>query len=1727
MAKSKKITVAITVSVLLLLGFIFFQVLLTGIVGERLKEPLSRKLGQWVNKDVEIGHLKTNIFNSLTINGLKIYQPGKKEEGPFLEIRKIGIRYNIWRLLRTRDFNRSITEIVLLDPAMHLRYRQGRWNGGEFLAGQVDAGHQLPYSLSISNGQVNFYDETGNFDQVAIKKIQGTIKQKTKTQVSFRFKAITSLSPNDRLSVAGTYLLPQSVILAEVNGKKISLQKIPQVFPALALAKAEGEMSLNLVLRYHTPRVDKFTPLENPAPTSTSENAARKTSFLTGFTCQGTAAIKKGEFWLPQIRDPLRDFSCTLEFDEKRLDFRKTAFSLANSSYFVTGSVFDFLQQPAADLKLRSTALDLSDLSRIFPDSDIPSWNLTGQGKLSLAASGPCNGLKIVSELNVAKGQIKGMPLANFKLQTLWQHNLLTINTCQSKLAGGDLTASGKIRLGVKLPLEIYELNASILHVDLAQAIKNNCTGSMDAYINAKGTWPEIDAQGRVMIRRVDVAGYALGPFDASFQYQRHDLAFSGLRLNTKDVFHGLVNFKEKLVQVSTLGVDFANKGKFGIQGKIQTSRDKQVDLLLTGNNIPVEELSSLLGLSNMYGTVDCHGTIQGSWSDPLVHMAVSGKEVLAGDRKIIVDGECLVTKEKLELPGFKINRNSKISGTVVFAPKPVIDLNFQPLDLDLSIILSTLGFDSGGQLNGLTNGQINLTGEPGGVEARGNFKINDLALWNLSLGTAQATIVFNQNKLCQGTISSVAKEGTLQTSWSLDLQKEKQNKAEIEFSFNHFQGILPGSSYTTPQLDGRIKYAGWLKYNGQAEFSGDLSSENFTINKQPQEIRGRIASRQKQVLLRAKLADNYILETKVLLQDKPSIAGSLKINLDNIAQANTIWQSQLFDKISGTLRVEAEISGTLATPVIKGTLVATQGNCRDIAYDQITGLWRCQDSILYLSNLELKKGKEEYLAAGKIPFNEERPWWLTIQANQVELANLARLATDPSEIKGQVQAEIKISGTRQNPLVNGNALVHNFSYAGFPPAEVSSDFKVQDGIITFDSLLAEDKESKIYLEKGSTLTFHEPGKISFNCSLALRNIKINQAVFFGDLSIKGEQGDQTILLKNLWINQHQFSGEKIRFSWQPGKIEFLPAADKEKVVTGMILRPAEHEYILDNITLYEKGKAILIASGKLKYQQTVNLYITTRDQGVMAGTVSELLDLKLPISGRAFFNLGIQGRWSNPEIDCSFQSYDGKIGGLDYNTFTGEFSVKDDILIVESSELRGNKRYRVQAQGTIPFKEQGEYNLTLSLPDSSCELLGLWPEYFKKAKGPLAAELTVTGKKSYPVFNGTFSIDRGELYPAKIVKRISETQVKLRITDNKIYIGSCSAVVGDGSIAVAGYVDIGTATPGDFDLTLNASGKRGIPIIVPGFVERGEIAGEVHTFGQLKDYQLAGNITLTNTHLTYPPKKSAGGVSSTAWLDYAHWNLEITGGENTWYENELVEVNVKGKLAFSGPTDVLNVSGRVEAVRGTLQYLGNDFRIREAILDFYNNTAYVAGTAETQVAQDMVILTVDKNKLDDIHPHFASRNDPQMTELKVINMLVYGPEINQLAGEEQNKVLVKEMLKIVDTTLNTRVIKPVVKKLGLDRVIDVVRIKTEITQHAAERTPGQVWQGSSISIGKYLGARVFLGYNTVLEEELNSNKLTLKHQVEMDYHLRGSKYLKMRIDEKERFMGIENQIRF
>jgi translocation and assembly module TamB len=524
--------------------------------------------------------------------------------------------------------------------------------------------------------------------------------------------------------------------------------------------------------------------------------------------------------------------------------------------------------------------------------------------------------------------------------------------------------------------------------------------------------------------------------------------------------------------------------------------------------------------------------------------------------------------------------------------------------------------------------------------------------------------------------------------------------------------------------------------------------------------------------------------------------------------------------------------------------------------------------------------------------------------------------------------------------------------------------------------------------------------------------------------------------------------------------------------------------------------------------------------------TVSELLGSKTEVSGQIIFNLDIQGQWSNPNMDGNFHAYKGRIGELRYDDFTGDFTLKDQVLRIQSASLSGANRYRLEAAGSIPLSATGNYDLTVSIPDSSAEMLALWTDGIKKASGRVTAGFTITGPADLPVVNGSLNISDGEIYPARLIKKLSQLDLQLSVKNNRVNIDRLNAMAADGVIQSRGTLTLAGSRVETIDLEVKTITDRGLPINLPGFIDKGEVKGVLRIAGQYKAYRIGGDVELANAHFIYPPKKTSDGLGG-EWWNGAQWDLSIASGENTWFENDLAEVNIKGKLAFTGSSEDIKVSGQITAVRGTLRYLGTDFRIRQAALEFHNNTAYLDGEAEAAVSADTIVLEVSKSKLEEVRPRFYSRSDPQLPQEKVVAKLMYGSDINNVAKEDQSKVLVRELLKVMDNTLNTKIIKPVVRKMGLDKVVDVVQVRTEVAQRSVADPQASIWQGSELKVGKYLTNRVFLGYNTILEQSVIPNKLELKHQLEMDYQLKGSKYLKMHIDEKERFLGIENQIRF
>ena len=1093
--------------------------------------------------------------------------------------------------------------------------------------------------------------------------------------------------------------------------------------------------------------------------------------------------------------------------------------------------------------------------------------------------------------------------------------------------------------------------------------------------------------------------------------------------------------------------------------------------------------LNKLLVMFANQGQLNIHGTLTAG-ADKRINLAIAGKDLPAQELAPFIGTN--------KLSG-GLTINGSFNGTLA---KPELQVAFYSDDLSVA------------QVKMPVKGNFHLAGAPGKFEVRGDLNTADY----------KATFNFLENKGCQGSVTSVAPPGSLEVSWNADLQKGKENTVELQSEMKDFQ-------WAKLKVNGHLGLKGKLQYNGKIDFTGRIASEHLVLNDQPVVLYSSCLLHDNELNFNADLNDEYILEGKIAMGRQPQISGTARINLSGISAAGRLWNIPELTAAGGSLKIVADLSGSLYAPQIDGRITMANGQWRGFVFSDLTGEWRWHDRILYLTNLEIKQEKEDYLLVGKIPAAPDLPWWLHVNIQQAGLANLGKLIKQDG-LAGIAQAEIKVSGTRQDPRAACNLVVNDLVYRGFKSKGLSGDLTFADRTVTFSNLVSENGQGKLFLVPGSKIGWREDQTLNFDLTLGLRNINFNNILLFGEVSCRGDEHDCALTLKSLYVNQHLFSGDKIRLAWTQDEIDLLPLSKKDTWLTGKIKMPGGNEYILESINWLDRGKTVLQANGRIKYPGSIQLFLAGQNQGLPASTVSELLGLKTEVSGQIIFNLDIQGRWSNPDMDGSFHAYKGYIGELWYDDLSGDFTLKDEVLQIQSASLSGANRYKLDVKGAIPLSAKGKYDLDVNIPDSSAEMLALWTAGIKKASGRMTAGFTVTGPADLPVVNGSLNINEGEIYPALLTRKLSKLELKLSVENNRVNIDKFSAAAAAGVLQATGYFTLTGSRVETIDLEVKTVSDRGLPLNLPGFIDTGEVKGILRIAGQYKSYRIGGDLELANAHFTYPPKKTSDW-SGGGWWTGAQWDLAITSGENTWYENDLAEVNIKGKLAFTGSSEDIKVSGQIVAVRGTLRYLGSDFRIRQAELDFHNNTAYLAGQAEAAVTADTIVLEVNKSKLEEVRPRFYSRSDPQLPQEKVIAKLMYGSDVNSVAKEDQSKVLVRELLKVMDNTLNTKIIRPVVRKLGLDKMVDVVQVRTEVAQRSVADPQTSIWQGSELKVGKYLTNRVFLGYNTILEQSVIPNKLELKHQLEMDYQLKGSKYLKMHIDEKERFLGIENQIQF
>ncbi|MCK9582590.1 MAG: translocation/assembly module TamB domain-containing protein [Endomicrobiales bacterium] len=901
---------------------------------------------------------------------------------------------------------------------------------------------------------------------------------------------------------------------------------------------------------------------------------------------------------------------------------------------------------------------------------------------------------------------------------------------------------------------------------------------------------------------------------------------------------------------------------------------------------------------------------------------------------------------------------------------------------------------------------------------------------------------------------------------------------------------------------------------------------------------------------------------------------GSFKYDLiENKVEANTqftflplnLLQKDLQGALSGT----ASVFGSVKNPIVSAKFQTVSARYKNLSYAS-SGLANYQNGVLFLKDAKLTAKDTQLNFSGSFSKDINLDAWFNLSSISA-LRSIGLYI--PSDCNGKFNGELKVEGSTSSYMLSGNLYGKDVAFGKIKLNELNSEFKFNKGVLYIDALLAKIADSEFSLLEGSKYNINT-GKI--NIVSKLNNLHLGPIDLFGNMVVDGAlvvksskpvEFVGSVSTKDLWLNQCKLENSKFAFNLQNNKVRFSEVANSPLNIDGSIDFSIPESYAF---------KALSISWNKQKYASLNGIFslknrseIALSMRSVDAEAISELFNSPLRFSGLLDTNILFNGTLEKPTLEGSINLFNGVVAAIPADNFNIQFGVKNSILTISSVRLIKKDDYIVSGGGSGPFSftksgyeklKNEPLNFSLGIENGRLSILKGLSYKIKEADGNLDFNVSLSGTINNPVLSGILSISDGKVALSEYVKEFKDVNVECTLSNNEVLVKNFSAKAGEAKLRIDGKMLLKDLLPNSFNFVVYTEGKKGLPVSIPQLpiptplikkdgwnvlssLSKGEPRFKVSFSGTLEAQELSGWVELENTNFTYPSilKNTGGRSDDLDLIKNLTWNLDLKAGKNTWYENEFVTVNAKGALHLSGKDAKPVTNGTLEAIRGEIVYLGNEFKIRRARLVVVNDKVFLEGDADTEITlpstgeSSVVQLFIDYNNIDSIKPRFVSVSDPTLTSEKAL-ALATGVDPDKFTIEDRDFFMRQQLLRIFDSTLATPLAKKLLRKTGL---VDSFSAKYDPTKKQTQiQTPGnpsipELLSGTKYSLEKYLSDKVLLGYSVTFDQA--QSKLDLRHELDFSYQWVNNIFIKgvyelgnnNQLSPKDKRITVEQQWRF
>lgn len=681
--------------------------------------------------------------------------------------------------------------------------------------------------------------------------------------------------------------------------------------------------------------------------------------------------------------------------------------------------------EPILNMQVSSSGFDVSKILNSCP--------LLGKVAFDANINGPYSNPTVEGTFKVAAGTLYGYDLQNMKAKAFFADGVLAVENIEGEIADGKIIGNGIYN--AKNDAYRFKIKTENLPVDTFAQYVPGVSGLLQSDIVIEGQGADI---GKALI----FGSAAIN--DGKYK----NMDFHRLNANF---------YKDK----ENISLDYISlilpQGEIGAQGKITNN---QIDLSFRGSKFDLATLARLEPKADISGMVDFSGTIGGSLDNPRVLMELS-----AVDGKVFAQpyqtagGRMKIENHTVYIDGLSL----KNGGTEHLANGSIALGGARPIDIKVATKkaraenLIKLAFDE--DLTGNVNNMLSITGSLDDLKIAGSLDFYEGSLRGVFIKSAKGNYLWQNGKMVlrEFFVSApnlkVRLDGELGPNNELDFMI-----AADEIDFGKINIKLPYPASGIGSFTGKL--TGTLD---EPEFAGKLFAEKLNFNDRIiTDVNGQISFKNKRLELSSV---GFSQEEGTF-----NLSGGIDLNTENIYGNLTVKKGSLAailalagikdEWVEGNLDGSVLVAGTVAKPYIRLNGIVAEGSIKGAPLKNLSLDVVVNGKIIKLNKFSAEQNTGVLVAQGQIDL--EGPIALECSGDNIDAGLLLRLADIKTDMQGSLNFGAQITGTAENPKVDLSVDVKNGGNGKTTFDTLYGMFRLENGIIQVDQLLAQKDIYKI-----------------------------------------------------------------------------------------------------------------------------------------------------------------------------------------------------------------------------------------------------------------------------------------------------------------------------------------------------------------------------------------------------------------------------------------------------------------------------------------------------------------------------------------------------------------------------------------------------------------------------------------------------------------------------------------